>query len=82
MHGEFQWGVAFKCDIDIFRYSCKPNSSVVFVVIREIPETTLFGGGGPLDYWRGLFEINIFVGKMSEINKWPQGYADIQPIFR
>ena len=26
------------------------------------------GGGGAGDFW----EINIFVGKMCEINKWPQ----------
>ena len=27
-----------------------------------------------------FLEINIFVGKMGEINKWPQGLVEIQPI--
>ena len=26
--------------------------------------------------------IHIFVGKMGEINKWPQGIVEIQPILR
>ena len=33
----------------------------------------ILGGGGG---WSFL-EINIFVGKMGEINKWPQGMAEI-----
>ena len=31
--------------------------------------------GRPLEYWWGAWsflEINIFVGQMGEINKWPQ----------
>ena len=42
----------------------------------------------PLEYWGGglfflfIFEINIFVGKIGEINKWPQGMVEIQPIPR
>ena len=35
----------------------------------------------PLGVWSFL-EINIFVGKMGEINKWPQGMVEIQPILR
>ena len=29
-----------------------------------------------------FLEINIFVGKMGKINKWPQGIVEIQPILR
>ena len=29
-----------------------------------------------------FLEINISVGKMGEINKWPQGMVEIQPILR
>ena len=34
----------------------------------------------PLEYWRGAWsflEINISVGKMGEINKWPQDLVEI-----
>ena len=35
----------------------------------------------PLEYWGGaagvFVEINIFVGKMGEINNWPQGMVEI-----
>ena len=31
------------------------------------------GGGGAGVFW----EINIFVGKMGEIYKWPQGMVEI-----
>ena len=35
----------------------------------------ILGGGGGV---AGVFwEINIFVGKMGEINKWPQGMVEI-----
>ena len=29
-----------------------------------------------------FFMINIFAGKMGEINKWPQGMVEIKPILR
>ena len=29
-----------------------------------------------------FFKINMFVGKMGKINKWPQGMVEIQPILR
>ena len=35
----------------------------------------ILGGGG-------LLEINIFVGKLGEINEWPQGMVEIQPKLR
>ena len=42
------------------------------------------GRGPPLEYcgaWSFL-EINIFVGKMGDINKLPQGMVEIQTILR
>ena len=37
--------------------------------------------GPPLEYGGGgagvFFEINIFVGKMGEINNWPQGFQSL-----
>ena len=36
--------------------------------------------GPPLEYWGGswsFLEINIFVGKMGEINKWSEDMAEI-----
>ena len=38
--------------------------------------------GTPLEYWEGggagvFLEINIFVGNMGEINKWPQDMVGI-----
>ena len=36
--------------------------------------------GLPLEYRGGaevFFIINIFVGKMGEINKWPQGMEEV-----
>ena len=42
--------------------------------------------GAPLEYWGGegleFCGNNIFVGKMGEINKGPQGLVGIQPILR
>ena len=40
--------------------------------------------GPPLEYCgggRSFLEINIFVGKMGEINKWPQGMLEINILF-
>ena len=34
--------------------------------------------GPPLEYWGG--GINIFLGEMGEITKWPQGMVEIQPV--
>ena len=43
--------------------------------------TGLSKGGGTLKILGGagwtFLEINLFVGKMGEINKWPQGMVDI-----
>ena len=42
-------------------------------------------GGALLEYLGGWFEfleINIFVGKIGKINKWPQGLVGIQPILK
>ena len=42
--------------------------------------------GPPLEYYNWepwiLLEINIFVGKMGEINKWPQGMVEINVLSR
>ena len=47
---------------------------------------TIFGCKGAairiLGWGWSFLEINIFVGKMGEINKWPQGMEEIQPILR
>ena len=56
--------------------------------ITPLEESHLFTvwlWGPPLEYSRGggeFLEINIFVGKMGEINKSPQGMVEIQPILR
>ena len=43
-------------------------------LVHECLWSVTKGGGAPLEYWGGggawrFFEINIFVGKMGEINK-------------
>ena len=55
-----------KCSCTQLLASC--NGATITIRIR---------GGG----WSFL-EINIFVGKMGEINKWPKGLVEMQPILR
>ena len=53
---------------------CRPHLPTSGTLIHN--SITGAGGGGAWSF----FEVNIFVGKMGEINKWPQGMVEIQPI--
>ena len=37
---------------------------------------------GSTEFINNILEINIFAGKIGEINKWPQGMVEIQPSLR
>ena len=47
------------------------------VVGKGSPLIRILGGG--LEFF---LKINIFVGKMGEVNNWPQGVVEIQPSLR
>ena len=53
----------------------KQDITVVHLLIVKGTTIRILGAGV-------FLEINIFMGKMGEINKWPQVMVEIQPILR
>ena len=66
--------------------TCNHITNVNTLNLAAISMSSKVVRGPPLEYWPGgggsFVEINIFVGKMGETNKWPQGLLEIQHILR